>query len=134
MKVWTMLLYWRINKRPSLKQFRKFKWVKTSLNLGITRLTRFIIIMGNACIFVSSVLHFLTWRSNLKDTLKSAHCSILPEIKYTETNNSKLQFLKLMDSKILYIARIWVCWASYFWTIRIWNGTWAYFCFTFSVK
>ncbi len=86
-KAWTMLLYWRINKQPSLKQCKKFKWAKTFPNLGITRLTRFIIITGIAFTSASSVLHFLTWPSNLKDTLKSAHCSILPEIKYTEMNN-----------------------------------------------
>ncbi len=95
-KEWIMHLFWPINKPPSSKPSKRYKWAKTSLNPGITPLTPFIIIMETVFTFVSFASLFSTWPNNSKDTHKNALCSIPLEMKFTETNNSKWPFLKLM--------------------------------------
>jgi hypothetical protein len=95
-KEWIMHLSWPINKPPSSKPSKRYKWAKTSLNPGITHLTPFIIIMETPFTFVSFASLFSTWPNNSKDTQKNALCSIPLETRFTGTNNSRLLFLKLM--------------------------------------
>ena len=96
-KVWIMLLYWHINKRRSLKLYKKYKWVRTFHKPGIIFPTLAIIIMATVFTFVNFVLHFSILKNNWKDIHKNVHYFIRQVIKCIETNNKKWQYFKLMD-------------------------------------
>ena len=121
-KVWIMHRYQHINRQLNLKLYRKFKWGNIFQKPGIIHPIPFIIIMESVFTYASFVQPSLIYQNNLKNIPKSVLCIIHLEIKFTETNNKKQQYFKLMDLKIQSIVKTQVYSVNCSQIIKICNG------------